>query len=587
MYYPEELIEEVRSKNDIVDVIGSYVRLQKKGTHYFGLCPFHNEKTPSFSVTGGNRQMFYCYGCHASGSVITFVMKYENLTFPEAVKVLADRAGVELPEAEYSEASRERERIRDTLLEINKEAATYFYVKLRDPSGEIGQAYFDKRQLTEETRKHFGLGYSGKAGDGLLQYLKSKGYSDEMIIRAGLAQFHERSGLTPFFWNRVMFPIQDMNHRVIGFGGRVMGDGEPKYLNSRETEIFDKRKNLFGLNFARTSRQNYLILCEGYMDVISMHQAGFTQAVASLGTAFTTEQASLIRNRCRVRDVYLSYDSDGAGTNAALRAIEICNAYDIRAKVIRLEPYKDPDEFIKNLGREEFQKRIDQAESSFFFELRILERGFDMTDPESKTEFYKEVAARICKFPDELERDNYVQAAAAHYGIAPEKLNQLVVKHAIRTGGAEVVERPKSGRKPKADAHDNNLRKQRILLTWLSEQPDLYMRVREYLSPKDFTEELYRSIAEKLFQQLENGSCNPAAMINMFDEEEDQQTVGEIFNTRIEDLTDVEDRTKAFNDVLRAVKEEAYEAAKDGLPIMEVLKEKKRLEELKKITIPV
>ena len=415
MYYPDELVEEVRSRNDIVDVVGGYVRLQKKGASYFGLCPFHNEKSPSFSVSP-QKQMYYCFGCGAGGNVFTFLMNYENDTFPEAIKTLADRAGIDLPEIEYSEEMKKEADKKALLLEINKEAAKYFYYQLRSPQGAIGHQYLTKRELSEETMKQFGLGYSNKFSNDLVQYLKQKGYQDELIIQAGLAAGNEAKGVHDKFWNRVMFPIQDINHRVIGFGGRVMGEGEPKYLNSPETEIFDKSRNLYGLNFARTSKKDNIILCEGYMDVISLHQAGFDQAVASLGTAFTSGQANLLRRY--TKDVCLAYDSDGAGVKAALRAIEILRQTGLGAKVINMEPYKDPDEFIKNLGTEAFQERIDNAENSFLFQVRMLQRNYKLEDPESKTRFFREVASLLCGFEDELERENYIQAVAAQYAIA-------------------------------------------------------------------------------------------------------------------------------------------------------------------------
>ena len=409
MYYPEELIEEIRTKNDIVEVISGYVRLQKKGSNYFGLCPFHNEKSPSFSVSPA-KQMYYCFGCGAGGNVITFLMEYENATFPEAVKMLAQRAGVDLPELEYSQEARKADSRRARLLEVNKEAAKYFYYQLRNRQGAVGMQYLRQRQLSDETMNHFGLGYANKYSDDLIGYLKSKGYEEALIRDAGLCNVDEKHGMYDKFWNRVMFPIQDINHRVIGFGGRVMGDGKPKYLNSPETEIFDKSRNLYGLNFARTSRKGNIILCEGYMDVIAMHQAGFTQAVASLGTAFTAGQAMLLKRYAQ--EVLLSYDSDGAGTNAALRAIGILKEAGLTGRVISLEPYKDPDEFIKALGAEEFQKRLDHAENSFFFELRQIQKGFDLSDPEQKTNFHREIAKKLCTFSEVVERENYIEAAA-------------------------------------------------------------------------------------------------------------------------------------------------------------------------------
>ena len=379
MYYSEDLIEEVRMKNDIVDVISGYVRLQKKGSSYFGLCPFHNEKSPSFSVSR-SKQMYYCFGCGAGGNVFTFLMEYENLSFVEAVQLLADRAGVELPKMEYSKEAKERADLKTTLLEINKAAAQYFYVQLKSEQGRIGYEYLKKRELSDETIKAFGLGYSNKYSDDLYRYLRSKGYSEDLIRQAGLISTDEKHGVYDKFWNRVMFPIMDVNSRVIGFGGRVMGEAKPKYLNSPETPVFDKSRNLYGLNRARSSRKPYFLLCEGYMDVIALHQAGFTNAVASLGTALTPGHASLIKRY--VREVYLTYDSDEAGTRAALRGVPILKDAGISAKVIRMDPYKDPDEFIKNLGAEEFERRIADARNGFLFSLEILEWDYDMNSPE-------------------------------------------------------------------------------------------------------------------------------------------------------------------------------------------------------------
>mgnify|MGYP000199779169 FL=1 len=404
MYYPEEVIEEVRTRNDIVDIVSQYVNLKKKGANYFGLCPFHNEKSPSFSVSPG-KQMYYCFGCGAGGNVITFVMEYENYTFVEAVKMLADRAGIALPEVEYSKEARAQADLKNTLLEINRLAANFFYYQLKQPSGKVGYDYFkEKRRLTDDTIRHFGLGYSNKVPDDLYRYMRSKGYNDDILKETGLFFIDER-GARDKFWNRVMFPILDVNNRVIGFGGRVMGDGEPKYLNSPETKIFDKSRNLYGLNFARTSRAKYMLVCEGYVDVIAMHQAGFTNAVASLGTAFTSQHAMLLK---RYTDqVVLTYDSDGAGVKAALRAIPILKEVGISVKVLNMKPYKDPDEFIRNLGKDEFQKRIDNAVGSFMFEISIIRSQYNMQDPESKTGFYNAIAKKLLEFPEKLERDNY------------------------------------------------------------------------------------------------------------------------------------------------------------------------------------
>lgn len=587
MYYPEELIEEVRTRNDIVEVISGYVRLQKKGSNYFGLCPFHNEKSPSFSVSPG-KQMYYCFGCGAGGNVITFLMEYENQTFPEAVRTLAQRAGIALPEADDSKEARQADSRRAKLLEINKEAAKYFYYQLRTERGSVGMEYLRKRELSDETMNHFGLGYANKYSNDLIQYLKSKGYSEDLIRDAGLCNVDEKHGMYDKFWNRVMFPIQDINHRVIGFGGRVMGDGKPKYLNSPETEIFDKSRNLYGLNFARTSRKGNVILCEGYMDVIAMHQAGFTQTVASLGTAFTSGQASLLRRYAN--EILLSYDSDGAGVNAALRAIGILKEAGMTGRVINLEPYKDPDEFIKALGGEEFQKRLDHAENSFFFELRQLQKNYDLSDPEQKTAFHREIARKLCTFSEEVERENYIEAVAQKYHIGFENLRRLVGTYAAQTGLAQPVIRPKSGVQKKNTAAEGIKNSQKLLLTWLVEQPQLYRQISKYISPKDFTEGLYEKVADRLFEELEQGNINPASIISMFEEEEDQREAASLFHTKLERLESTAEQEKALHDIVCAVKRNSYERdsaqlGTDVAALNRVIAGKKQLEELAKTHI--
>ncbi len=587
MYYPDEVVEEIRMKSDIVEVLSGYVKLQKKGSNYFGLCPFHNEKSPSFSVSGV-KQMYYCFGCGAGGNVFTFIMEYENYSFQEAVKFLAKRAGVGLPDMEYSEEARKKEGRRAKLLEVKKEAAKYFYYQLRGPAGQAGCQYLKKRQLTEETIHRFGLGFSNQASDDLTRYLRKKGYGDKLIQEAGLASFDEKHGMYDKFWNRVMFPIQDGNHRVIGFGGRVMGDAKPKYLNSPETMVFDKGRNLYGLNFARAARTNYMILCEGYMDVIAMHQAGFSQAVASLGTAFTPGQAALIRRYAQ--EVVLAYDSDGAGVNAALRAIGILKEAGLTGKVLSLEPYKDPDEFIKNQGQEAFKERIRQAENSFFFELRILAGDYDLSDPESKTKFHREIARKLCSFTEEVERENYIEAAAQKYHIGFENLRKLVYAYAARTGGVQPAVRPKPGIASQKDPGEKKKKPQKLLLTWLVEEPALYGKIKKYISTEDFTEDLYKKIAEKLFRDLEEGALNPAGIISLFTEEAQQREAAGVFNTRLMQLGSRQEQEKAFHDIVVAVKRNSLEYASSRLggdvsALNQVIEGKKALEELSKTHI--
>ena len=431
MYYSQEVVDEVLANTDIVDVVSAHVHLKKQGKDYVGLCPFHNEKTPSFSVIPG-KNMFYCFGCGAGGSAITFLMKYNNCTFQEAMQDLADRAQITLPAPNYSEETKKREKHRQDLLAVNKEAATYYYKLLRSRKGERGMKYFTDRALSAETMKMFGLGFADGARSDLTDHLRKKGFSDELILESDVAVFNEKQGLHDRFFNRVMFPIQDVRGRVIGFGGRVLGDAKPKYINSSDTQIFDKGRNLYALNLARRTKADHLILCEGYMDVIAMHQAGFNQAVASLGTAFTPGQAALLRRY--TKRVLLAYDSDGAGVRAALRNIGILRNGGLESSVIDLRPHKDPDEFIKAEGKEAFQARIDKAENSFFYELRILSQSYRMDDPASRTAFHREIARKLCGFADEIERDNYIAAAAEKYFIKTDSLRRLVAQYGNANG---------------------------------------------------------------------------------------------------------------------------------------------------------
>ena len=590
MYYSEELIEEIRSRNDIVDVISGYVRLQKKGSSYFGLCPFHNEKSPSFSVSR-QKQMYYCFGCGAGGNVYTFLMEYENFSFVEAVKYLADRAGIELPEVEYSKEAKEKADLRASILEVNKLAAKYYYVQLKSERGRAAYTYLKDRKLSDETITAFGLGYSNKFSDDLYKYLRKKGYSEELIRQAGLINTDEKQGVYDKFWNRVMFPIMDVNSRVIGFGGRVMGDAKPKYLNSPETPVFDKSRNLYGLNRARTSRKPYFLLCEGYMDVIALHQAGFTNAVASLGTALTPGHASLIKRY--VREVYLTYDSDDAGTRAVLRAVPILREAGITARVVRMDPYKDPDEFIKNLGAEEYEKRIGEARNGFLFSIDMLSRDYDMGSPEGKTAFFRETARRLMAFEDELERNNYIDAVASEYGVRKESLEKLVAKTAVSAGLAKPVVRPRRAEGKEKQKEDGTLTSQKILLTWLIDDASLFGKISSLVTPDDFTEDLYRTVAHLLYEQRENGELNPAKILDHFTGEEEHREVAALFNTRIRELKTKEEREQALKETILRVKSYSIDyrtlhlAPTDMAGLQRLMEEKRKLEDLRKLHISI
>ncbi|MDF2870874.1 MAG: primase [Anaerocolumna sp.] len=559
MFYPEELVEEVRQKNDIVDVISSYVKLQRKGSSHMGLCPFHSEKSPSFSVSV-SKQMYHCFGCGVGGNVFTFIMEYENYTFVEALKYLAGRVGVTLPEAEISEEARRQAGLKARLLEINKEAAKYYYFQLKSSRGQAAMDYLVNRQLSEDAIKKFGLGYSNQTGDDIYRYLKHLGYDDEVLRESGLVSFDEKHKVYDKFWNRVMFPIMDANSRVIGFGGRVMGDGLPKYLNSPETKLFDKSRNLYGLNFARTSRKSNFLICEGYMDVIALHQAGFTNAVASLGTAFTGLQANLIKRY--TGEVLLTYDSDSAGTKAALRAIPILKEAGLTVKVIDMKPYKDPDEFIKALGAEEFQKRIENAKNSFLFEVEVTERDFDMNDPEQKTKFFNETAKKMLQFTEEIERNIYIEAVSAKYEIGFDNLRKLVNSYGARLGTGDSY-------KPKEHTlkdRNKNLpmegmrQSQRILLTWLIDDLRLFEKIKGIITPKDFTEDLYKQSAELLFEQYEKeGKVTPAKILNHFESKEEQKEAAALFSLELSSEMGSKEKEKALNETVQRIKKNSLD----------------------------
>ncbi|MBQ7481474.1 MAG: DNA primase [Lachnospiraceae bacterium] len=587
MYYPDNLVEEVRARNDIVEVISSYVRLQKKGSNHFGLCPFHNEKTASFSVSQP-KQMYHCFGCGKSGNVITFIMEYENYTFPEALKLLADRAGVSLPEIEYSKEEKERDSLKTRVLEAYREAGVYYYRVLRSDAGKRAYDYFKDRGLSDETINKFGLGFAVTGRNLLYNHLRSKGFDDRVLNEMRIFRMSERDGMTDIFWNRAIFPIMNVSNKIIAFGGRVMGQGEPKYLNSPESIVFDKGRNLYGLNHARISRKNNIIVCEGYMDVIALHQAGFNQAVGSLGTALTSGHVNLLKRY--TDNVLLCYDNDGAGTKANLRAIQMLRDVGLSVKVINMSPHKDPDEFLSNLGAEEFETRIKNAENAFYYEVRMLEGDHDLNDPDGRTRFANEVAKKLLKFEDPIERDNYLEAICVKYHIKTENMSKLLAKLAARGEGIEVYERPRSGIHS-SSPEDGIKKTQKLLLTWLCDDPGIYRLIGKYLTADDFTEEIYRKAAAMLFDQIEKDEINPARIVSCFTSEEEQNEIGSLFNTKLEMLETRQDREKALKDLLLKVKTYSFDMQRnnneqtDLNTLDQAIKNKKILQEIQALKL--
>ncbi|MBQ6360087.1 MAG: DNA primase [Lachnospiraceae bacterium] len=594
MRYSEDLIQEIRVRNDIVSVISSYIKLTKKGGGYFGCCPFHNEKTPSFHVRP-DRQTYHCFGCGVGGNVITFMMEYENYSFQEAVKALAERAGIALPEEEPDAEERKRIGLRQRLLDVNKEAATFYAKQLFSERGTRGREYFAGRRLSRDTMINFGLGYAPQTSNALYQYLKGKGYSDDIISQAGLAKITEKR-ITDRFWNRVMFPIMDSNRRVIGFGGRVMGDGEPKYLNSPETMLFDKSRNLYGLHLAKRSRAGYFLLCEGYMDVISMHQAGFDQAVASLGTSLTEGHAALIARY--VKEVVLTYDSDGAGVKAAMRAIPILKAAGVNVRVLDLKPYKDPDEFIKALGAEAFQERIDSAVNGFLFETDVIRSGYDMNDPAEKTAFYRQIAGKLTSFAEELERENYLMSAAQRHGIPVEGLRDMV----RRAGYGLVQNDPVPARMKTTpvrktagspDKKQAGLRSAQIQVLYFGmQQPEAAAWVIRELRPEDFSDRDCSMLAADLFGLWgSNTVLDPAGLIDRYQENELlRNAAAEVSAAAFPGGSGSPDIAKLMKENVRRMKKDRIDRQlrdpSDAKAFQEALKEAARLEKPGSISDP-
>lgn len=555
MYYSDEIIDEVISRNDIVNVISGYVSLKRKGRTYEACCPFHHEKTPSFKVDR-EKQLYHCFGCGAGGNVFTFIMEYENLSFPEAVQYLAEKAGMTLPESSQTGADASKEKYKMVLREMNRTAAAYFhYLMKHTEHGKKAYDYFRDRGLSEETINQFGLGYADIYRDDLYRYLRDKGYTDAQLKDSGLVVIDEKNGGSDKFWNRAMIPILDINGKVIGFGGRVMGDAKPKYINTSDTVVFDKSRNLFAMNIARRSRRRGFICCEGYMDVISMHQAGFDNAVASLGTAFTFGHANILKRY--TNEVYLAYDSDGAGVAATLKVIAIMREVGISARVINMRPHKDPDEFIQTLGKEAFEERIKQAESAMMFEVRILSENYNRNDPEERTTFYNEIAKKLAQIEEVLERNNYIEAVSNLYHIDKNGLTDLVHKYgATGVPRAEIVEREERRAANEAKSPERVKNKPvKLLLTWMVNEPELFSKLEGIIDESCFEEGVCRTVAGKLFAQYrENGRVEPASIVTTFESLEEQRLVAEMMQTNLHMDMTPEEINNAVTDVVKKIK---------------------------------
>lgn len=549
MFYPEELIEEVRLRNDIIEVVSSYVKLERKGRRYFGLCPFHNEKSPSFSVEPA-KQFFYCFGCNKGGSVIQFIMSIEHLEFLDALKYLAERAGVTLPEPEDNE-EREKSRIRKEILEINKEAARFFFSVLAGKNGLEAQGYLKRRGLTEKTIRQFGLGLAPVGWNELTQKLLAKGAGSELLLSSGLSTKAKSGELVDRFRGRIMFPIFDIRGNIIGFGGRVTDQTQPKYMNSPDTPVYNKSRELYGLNYARQSKSKKLLIVEGYMDVISLHQAGIDYAVASLGTALTQMQAWILKKYAE--EVIICYDSDSAGQAATMRGIDILDKSGCKTKVLLIPDGKDPDEFIRNNGPEKFKNLADRAISLLDYKIRVENKMHNMDTVDDKLMLLNNIADILAAHDNSIERELYSKSYAEQYGISLESLASEVAKRRKKqqsaTRGGVITRSPADygGEQHilgKIDSRYGEL--EYMLLVMLCNDNRLFPKVLAQYGPEKFNDKGAGMVAEKLFNRLkQNKNCVLAELLTDLDSKTASYLV-QIAETRGE----VEDTEKAIAQVL-------------------------------------
>ncbi|NLC67295.1 MAG: DNA primase [Clostridiaceae bacterium] len=520
-YIPEELIEEIRASNDIVDVVSEYVRLEKKGKYFFGLCPFHREKTPSFSVTP-SMQIFNCFGCNKGGNVIHFIMNIENLDFIEAVEFLAERAGIKLPE-EKSQADKDIYVLRQEILEINKTAARYFHENINTQAGMKAREYLRKRGVSDKTVKIFGLGYSPAEDNKLYKYLLNKKFRMKAIIESGLVIRAKRDDYIDRFRNRLMFPIFDIRGNVIGFGGRVLDDSSlPKYMNSPETLVYKKGSTLYAMNFARNSGEGKLIVVEGYMDVISLHQHGIINSVASLGTALTSNQGRILRKYAE--EIIISFDADAAGQAAVLRSLDLLSEIGCKLKVLNIPEGKDPDDFIRKWGIHEFKKLIDNAESLVEYKINNLEKQLDTDTIDGKIKFINKAAEVLSKLKDRVEIEIYVKNIAGQYGISEESLHAKILEHTSSKKALKEVKTPAVSRGANGIVSSGITQKkgalfytELFLFAILCIDNSLYELVKDRISADDFTPG-NRAVADVVLGRLNGGnSIATGELLNIMD----------------------------------------------------------------------
>jgi DNA primase len=564
--YSDEILNEVRENSDIVEVISQYVHLKRSGRNYFGLCPFHNEKSPSFSVSP-DKQIFHCFGCGVGGNVFTFISKIEGIGFKEAIENLADRAGIVLPKSTNNEDSR-KEELKSKVYKVNNFTADYYHKRLYKPESKAGQEYVKQRKLTNETLESYNLGFSGNY-DELYKILRKEGFNDEEILESGLVKKNEHGQYVDFYRDRFMIPILDVRNRVIAFGGRVLGDAKRfKYLNSPENIVYSKGKHLFGLNVAKRYDHKKLLIVEGYMDAISLHQRGITNVVAALGTALTTNQGWLLRRNAE--QVILGFDADGAGQNAIMRAMEVMQNMGCDMRVLQMTGAKDPDEFIIKYGSARFQKLMNEAISLLEFRVKVLEQNLDLEVASDKVKFLNEIAKLIAKIDNTIEQEIYIEKLSKGYNISKEaifgQVNKLQYSSRTQTNN---LEKPKSVVIHKKETKvDNNvseeiIKRENTIISILINNPENFQMIKEHMKIEDFKYDLNIKIVKALYEELEKEDSNISLVLDKIEDEEIKNHLTAIMaeDYGISDSND----TKAIEDILRKYEREKLEKRRDEL----------------------
>ena len=560
--YSDELIDEIKNNNDIVDVISQYVHLKRSGRNYFGLCPFHNEKSPSFAVSP-DKQIFHCFGCGVGGNVIHFISKIEGINFRESIELLAERANIVLPKLENVGDNKTQE-LKEKIYQINKETAYFYHENLYKPTARMAQEYVKKRKLNNSTLKEFLIGYSGNFNE-LYNFLKSKGFSDEAILASDLVNKNDRGQYIDRFRHRLMFPIQDVRGRIIAFGGRVLDDSKPKYINSPENLVYIKGRHLFGLYNAKKHDTKKILIVEGYMDVISLHQRGITNVVASLGTAMTEAQGRLLRRSSE--QIVLGYDADGAGQEAIIRGLEILRNLGCDVRVLQISGAKDPDEYVTKYGPERLVKCIDDAISLVEFKVRVLKKNLNIENTGDKIKFLNKISKILAKVENSMEQEIYIEKISKDYDISKDALYSEIKKILYpKNANSKVLEKrniqyniPK---KEDTKISESRLKRENTIIAMLlMSNVNVYSKIKNKIKPEDFKLEKNKKILEKVYGEYEKGITEIYDVLNLFEEEDIINHITEIM-AKDYGITDID---KGIDDILSTYERENLKDKRDEI----------------------